>query len=194
MASRATYASARPSREIAGPPLPARTWPGGQPDRAAASRPAAAVGRRREPSRGPTPRPPRPAASASASHAAGDRHEAAAGVLRCTRGAMRRAKSCRREPRRASPMSRRRCFASRSRQRRSRLARPRAGVSAGRAAQSGSRLEHRGERVADRLALEEPRPVEHLEEHDAEGPDVGALVDRLAAGLLGATCRPRCRG
>ena len=36
-----------------------------------------------------------------------------------------------------------------------------------------------------RLAVEEPLAGEHLEEHDAEGPDVGALVDRLAARLLG---------
>ncbi len=41
------------------------------------------------------------------------------------------------------------------------------------------------EDVADRLAVEETLPGQHLEEDDAEGPDVRPAVDRLAAGLLG---------
>ena len=45
--------------------------------------------------------------------------------------------------------------------------------------------QHPREHVAHRLAREEPPAGEHLVEHDAEGPDVGALVDGLAAGLLG---------
>ena len=59
------------------------------------------------------------------------------------------------------------------------------GVAAGRAAQSELALQDGREHVADRLALEEPAAGQHLEEHDAEGPDVGALVDRRAARLLG---------
>ena len=43
----------------------------------------------------------------------------------------------------------------------------------------------RSQRVAHGLALEEPLAAQHLEEHDSEGPDVGPLVDRAAAGLLG---------
>ncbi len=50
----------------------------------------------------------------------------------------------------------------------------------------GVGAQDRGERVAHRLAGEEPLSREHLPEDDAEGPDVGALVHRLAAGLLGA--------
>ena len=42
-----------------------------------------------------------------------------------------------------------------------------------------------GERVAHGLALEEALAGQHLEEDDAERPDVGSLVDRLAARLLG---------
>ena len=42
-----------------------------------------------------------------------------------------------------------------------------------------------GQHFAHCLAGEELLTGEHLEQHDAEGPDVGALVDRLAAGLLG---------
>ena len=59
------------------------------------------------------------------------------------------------------------------------------GVPAGRAFQSGSRPQHRREDVAHRLAREQPPAGEHLVEQDAEGPDVGALVDGLAPGLLG---------
>ena len=43
----------------------------------------------------------------------------------------------------------------------------------------------RREYVRHGLAVEEPLAREHLEEHDAEGPDVGALVHGPAAGLLG---------
>ena len=46
-------------------------------------------------------------------------------------------------------------------------------------------LDHRGQDVRDRLAVEEPAAGQHLEQHDAEGPDVGALVDGLAPRLLG---------
>ena len=42
-----------------------------------------------------------------------------------------------------------------------------------------------GEDVRDRLAVEQPLAGQHLEEHHTEGPDVGALVDRLAPRLLG---------
>ena len=42
-----------------------------------------------------------------------------------------------------------------------------------------------GEDVRDRLAVEQPLAGQHLEQHDTEGPDVGALVDRLAPRLLG---------
>ncbi len=46
--------------------------------------------------------------------------------------------------------------------------------------------QHRGEHVGDGVAVEQLPPGEHLPQHDAERPDVGAPVDRLAAGLLGA--------
>ncbi len=46
-------------------------------------------------------------------------------------------------------------------------------------------LEHAGEHVAHGFADEEPPAGQHLPEHHAEGPDVGSLVDGLAAGLLG---------
>jgi DNA-binding TFAR19-related protein (PDSD5 family) len=52
-------------------------------------------------------------------------------------------------------------------------------------------LEYSGEDVAHRLAGEELAAREHLVEHDAEGPDVRALVDRLAPGLLGRHVRGR---
>ena len=44
--------------------------------------------------------------------------------------------------------------------------------------------QHRREHVAHRLAVEEPAADEQLVEHDAEGPDVGATIRRLAARLL----------
>ena len=66
--------------------------------------------------------------------------------------------------------------------------RPEQGAAFRRGARSQSTLalEDRGQGVGDRLARERPPAREHLEEHAAEGPDVGPLVHRLAAGLLGA--------
>ena len=58
-------------------------------------------------------------------------------------------------------------------------------VAAGSRLQSGSRSRIGGERVGDRLAAERGAAGEHLVEHAAERPDVGALVDGLAARLLG---------
>ena len=48
------------------------------------------------------------------------------------------------------------------------------------------RAQHGRQRVRDGLALEQALAGEHLEQHDAEGPDVGALVGRPPARLLGA--------
>ena len=83
----------------------------------------------------------------------------------------------------ATSWSRRR--GSRSRQRRRRSA-DGAGRPGGRRVQSGS-----ARRTAASVSLtvspaKRRFPGEHLPEDDAEGPDVGALVDRLAARLLGA--------
>src|SRR5207344_750872 len=50
----------------------------------------------------------------------------------------------------------------------------------------GLSREHRRKRVGDRLALERTIPREQFIEHAAEPPDVGALVDRFPARLLGA--------
>jgi hypothetical protein len=47
-------------------------------------------------------------------------------------------------------------------------------------------LQHAREHARHRVALEEPAAGHHLVEHDAERPDVAALVDRAATGLLGA--------
>ena len=47
-------------------------------------------------------------------------------------------------------------------------------------------LEDLRDRVRDRVARKRHAPGQHLVEHAAEGPDVGALVDRQAARLLGA--------
>src|SRR5262245_55102892 len=52
-------------------------------------------------------------------------------------------------------------------------------------------LEHAGEDVAHRLAVEGELSSEALVEDAAEGPHVDALVDRLAAGLLGRHVRRR---
>ena len=60
------------------------------------------------------------------------------------------------------------------------------GIDGGSAFQSISCRENRREHVAHGVAGEERPAGEHLVEQDAEGPDVGALVDRLAARLLRA--------
>ena len=46
-------------------------------------------------------------------------------------------------------------------------------------------LEHRGERVAHPLAGKKTHAGEHFEPHYAEGPDVGAPVQRLARAWSG---------
>ncbi len=81
-------------------------------------------------------------------------------------------------------MSRSRRLASRSRQRRRRR-RIGGGVASGSAAEVDLGLQDSGERVGDRGGREERAAGEHLVEDDAERPDVGALVDRAAARLLG---------
>ena len=45
---------------------------------------------------------------------------------------------------------------------------------------------HCGERIGDRLAHEQPLAGEQFMHHHAERPDVGALIGRLAFGLLGS--------
>ena len=62
----------------------------------------------------------------------------------------------------------------------------RGGVSAGSAFQSGVARQHRGERVGHVLALERAPAGQHLVEHEAERPDVGALVDGLPRACSGA--------
>ena len=54
---------------------------------------------------------------------------------------------------------------------------------------SPARAQDRREHVRHRLAVEQARAGQHLVEHDAERPDVGALVDSLALGLLGRHVR-----
>ena len=87
-------------------------------------------------------------------------------------------------------MSRRRCFGSLVRQR-SRSRRIAAGVSAGSADQSGSRSRI----FAIESEVVSPPNVaaagQHLVQHAPEGPDVGALVHRQAARLLGTHVRGR---
>ena len=56
----------------------------------------------------------------------------------------------------------------------------------------GMSAQHGRER-SGRLAVEQPRAGEHLEQHDAERPDVGALVASARAPARDS-CRPRCRG
>jgi hypothetical protein len=51
--------------------------------------------------------------------------------------------------------------------------------------------QHRGERVAHRLASEQLSSRQHLEQHDAERPDVRAFVDRPAARLFRRHVRRR---
>ena len=65
---------------------------------------------------------------------------------------------------------------------------------AGSAVQSGSLLQHGAEHVGDVLAVERPRPRQHLVQHAAEGPDVAALVRRPRPSPAPAPCRPPCRG
>ncbi len=48
---------------------------------------------------------------------------------------------------------------------------------------------HVGECFGDGLGAEQSLAGQHLVEHDAERPDVGALVDRLPLGLLGTHVR-----
>ncbi len=50
----------------------------------------------------------------------------------------------------------------------------------------GLGLEHRRKRVRDGGSAEQPGPGQHFEEHGAQRPEVGALVDRAAARLFGA--------
>ena len=53
----------------------------------------------------------------------------------------------------------------------------------------GLTLQDARQRVGDPFALERPASRQHLEEHAAKRPDVGALVHHLAAGLLRAHVR-----
>ena len=90
----------------------------------------------------------------------------------------------------ASAMSRSRRLASFSRHRfSSRRTSP--GVAAGNAVQSGSRSRMAASVSVSVSPANARRPVEHLVEHAAERPDVGALVDGLAARLLGTHVRRR---
>ena len=57
----------------------------------------------------------------------------------------------------------------------------------------GLALENLRDRVRDRVTGKGDAPGQHLVEHAAERPDVGALVDRLPARLLAGSCRPPCR-
>ena len=68
------------------------------------------------------------------------------------------------------------------------------GRSAGSGVPRRLQLHDRRQRVGEVLARERARAGQHLEEHDAERPDVGALVDRLARAPARAPCRRRCRG
>ena len=61
----------------------------------------------------------------------------------------------------------------------------RGGCRRGQGGPVGLPREHGRQHVGDRLAAEQPLARQHLVEKGAEGPDVRALVDRLAAGLLG---------
>ena len=54
------------------------------------------------------------------------------------------------------------------------------------AAPVGLLPEHASQHVGDHLALEQRPSGQHLEQDDSERPDVGPLVDRLAARLLGS--------
>ena len=96
--------------------------------------------------------------------------------------------------RRASPMSRSRCLRV-AIEAAARAAAERGGVAAG-SASSVSVVAS-----APRASVSETSspsngalPGEHLVEHDAERPDVRALVDGLALAPAPAPCRPPCRG
>ena len=84
---------------------------------------------------------------------------------------------------RASPMSRSRALGSFVKQRVSRR-RSATGVAAGKALPVGILQQDGRQRRRDVVAREGPAAGQHLVEHAAERPDVGALVDRLALGLL----------
>ena len=84
---------------------------------------------------------------------------------------------------RASPMSRRRAFGSFVRQRSSRRRSSR-GVFGGKRVQSGSRSITRARTSVTSVAVERAPAGEHLVEHAAERPDVGAPIDGLPARLL----------
>ena len=94
---------------------------------------------------------------------------------------------------RASPISRSRRFGSLVRHQRS-SCRSRGGTSAGNACQFGSVFRTDASVSEIVSPAERARAREHLEEHRAERPDVGALVRDVAARLLRATCTPPCRG
>ena len=81
-------------------------------------------------------------------------------------------------------MSRSRIFGSRSRQR-SMSARRRGGVAAGSALQLDVLPQHRGETSEISSPSNSAPPRQHLVEHDAERPDVGAAIDGSALRLLG---------
>ena len=87
--------------------------------------------------------------------------------------------------RHASPMSRRRLPTSFSRHRRRRR-RTGAGVAGREPPPVRFALEDRGHRVGHGFPIERLPAGQHLVEDAAKGPDVGALVDRPAARLLGA--------
>ena len=145
--------------------------------------PAAAPGSSR--SVGPSGPPTTPASVASdAAERSDPRREPPGPCLRPPASAGAAAARRARRATRASPMSRRRVRGSRSRQRRSSRRTPPA-CSRGQRRPVELARQDRREHVRHRLAVEEPLAGEHLEEHDAEGPDVGALVDGPAARLLG---------
>ena len=99
--------------------------------------------------------------------------------------------SCR--SRRAAPMSGSRVRGSLRRHRSSRR-RTASGVPSRQRLEIGLLRHHRRDHVGDGVAGEERAAGEHLPQQDAEGPDVGPLVHRLARGPARATCTRPCRG
>ena len=93
---------------------------------------------------------------------------------------------------RTSAMSWNRCRRSFCRQR-CRHSRSAGGVSAGSALQSGSVLDDAGEHLGDAVAAERRRAGQHLVEHAAERPDVGALVDHAVRAPARGSCTARSR-